>query len=61
MPASDYDFQNVHKGRNGAIRTNNRWAVNILVDMVNKAKCGDLEGKPGTVFPVHIRPREMKA
>lgn len=43
------------------MRTNNRWAVNILVDMVNKAKCGDLEGNPGTVFPVHIRPREMKA
>ena len=42
------------KGRNGARREINRWAVNILVD-VNEMKRKGLECKPGIVFPVHTR------
>lgn len=35
--------------------------MNILVDVVNEAKYGGLECKPGTVFLVHTRPKELKA
>ena len=49
------------EGRNGAMRENNRWAVKILVDVVNEMKCEGLEYKPCTVIPVHIRPKGLNA